>query len=278
MAQILNGKTLSQEIKQELASNISALEPKPYLAVLLVGNDPASHLYVSLKEKACLDVGIRFSKYEYPEHVDEQVLIDHIYELNQDEDVNGILVQLPLPNQNADRVIEAIDPKKDVDGFHPQNLQKLLSGEQTLVPAVALGIMKLLEVSPNFAHAKKATLVSSDLFAKPFQVLLAEHKIDSSVTKPGDQTFLEQVKEADVLIVAIGKPQFIKAEHIKPGAILIDVGTTKVEGKLYGDIDQASVEPVAKALSPVPGGAGPMTVAMLLQNVLSAYHQQKNRP
>jgi len=278
MAQILNGKTLSQEIKQELASNISTLEPKPYLAVLLVGNDPASHLYVSLKEKACLDVGIKFIKYMYPENVEEQILIDHIKELNQDEDVNGILVQLPLPNQNADRVIEAIDPKKDVDGFHPQNLQKLLSGEQTLAPAVALGIMKLLEVSPEFAHAKKAVIVSSDLFAKPLQVILAEHKIDSRVTKPDDPTFLEKVKEADVLIVAIGKPQFIKAEHIKPGAILIDVGTTKVNGKLYGDIDQASVEPVAKALSPVPGGVGPMTVAMLLQNVLSAYQQQKNRP
>lgn len=277
MMTILDGKALAQTIRTKIKDRVTALEHKPGLAILLVGEDPASHIYVNLKQKACEEVGIRFEKYLYASNVSEEELILKIQELNNDSDVHGILVQIPLPNQNANHVIAAIDPIKDVDGFHPRNLEALREGKPALAPAVALGILKLIDKALEGKNRAglHTTIVSSDFFADPLQILLREQQISSEVIRPNDSSFKQKTSEADILIVALGKPNLIDASMIKPGAILIDVGTTKIHGKLVGDIDRTSVESIASALSPVPGGVGPMTVAMLLLNVLNAYGKQK---
>ncbi len=271
MFQLLDGKTLSASIRKKIKTRIDVLATKPGLAILLVGDDPASHVYVNLKQKACEEVGIVFEKYHFASDVSEQTLIEKIEELNERKNIHGILVQLPLPNQDADRLILSIDPKKDVDGFHPINLEKLRLGKPTLAPAVALGIMKLISATiPENTQSLKAVIVSSDFFAEPLQILLKERNIVSEVTRPDDPSFQTKTQSADVLIVALGIPNIITSEFIKYGAILIDVGTTVVNGKLIGDIDRISAESTARYLSPVPGGVGPMTVAMLLVNVFKA--------
>ncbi len=288
MAIILDGNALAATIRQKIKDRIDPLETKPGLAVLLVGNDPASHTYVNIKQKACEEVGIRFEKFLYSDETSEETLIEKISELNRRNEINGILVQLPLPTQNADRIIAAIDPIKDVDGFHPMNLEALRRGKPALAPAVALGIMKLIDramitsdhplpLLVKEGGPKHAMIVSSDFFAEPLQILLKEHGITSEVTRQDDSDFQIKTRSADILIVAVGKPNLITANEIKPGSILIDVGTTKIDGKLLGDIDQTSVEPIAYALSPVPGGVGPMTVAMLLVNVLKAFQTRSNK-
>ncbi len=276
MATILDGKSLATTIREKVKDRVVSLATKPGLAIILVGNDPASHVYVNLKQKACEEVGIRFEKFSYEETVSETELIEQIKILNEREDIHGILVQLPLPTQNADKVILAIEPNKDVDGFHPTNLQSLRQGKPTIAPAVALGILKLIDAALESQNRTnlKAVIVSSDFFAEPLQLLLREQHIVSTVVRPEDEAFTDLTSSADILIVALGRPNIIRASMIKPGAILIDVGTTKVEGKIVGDIDRESVEPIAGAISPVPGGVGPMTVAMLLLNVLNAYQKQ----
>ncbi|OGL63856.1 hypothetical protein A3C09_02140 [Candidatus Uhrbacteria bacterium RIFCSPHIGHO2_02_FULL_47_44] len=289
MAMILDGKAYAAAIRTKIKNRVSALENKPGLAILLVGEDPASHIYVNLKQKACEEVGIYFEKFLYSNDVSESELISKIEELNQRDDINGILVQIPLPNQDADRVIAAIDPIKDVDGFHPKSLEALRKGKPALAPAVALGILKLINKAldrndhpliPSFKKegGLRAVIVASNFFADPLTILLHEQQISSEVVRPYDASFKEKISEADILIVALGKPNLIEGSMIKPGAILIDVGTTKVDGKLVGDINRASVEDLAGALSPVPGGVGPMTVAVLLLNVLNAYGKQKRTP
>lgn len=277
MVTILDGKTFAATIRQKIKDRISALASKPGLAIFLVGDDPASHIYVNLKQKACEEVGIHFEKFLYSSDVSETELIEKINELNHREDIHGILVQLPLPTQNADRVIAAMDPVKDVDGFHPKNLDALRTGKPTIAPAVALGILKLIDkaLENRDRNGLHATIISSDFFAEPLQILLKEQQITSTIVRPEDSLFKEKTSMADILIVALGRPNIINGSMIKPGAILIDVGTTKVNGKLVGDIDRASVEDIAGAISPVPGGVGPMTVAMLLLNVLNAYQKQK---
>lgn len=283
---ILDGKTYASTIRAKIKERVSALETKPGLAILLVGEDPASHIYVNLKQKACEEAGIHFEKILYSADVSEKELIEKIEELNLQPNINGILVQIPLPNQDANRVIAAIDPIKDVDGFHPKSLDALREGRPALAPAVALGILKLIDRAlqdlPQPLLRKegglRAVIVSSDFFAEPLQILLHEQQISSEVVRPDYASFKQKTAEADILIVALGEPNLIDGSMIKPGAILIDVGTTKVDGKLVGDIDRASVEEIAGALSPVPGGVGPMTVAMLLLNVLNAYGKQKRTP
>ncbi|MCX6714926.1 MAG: bifunctional 5,10-methylenetetrahydrofolate dehydrogenase/5,10-methenyltetrahydrofolate cyclohydrolase [Candidatus Uhrbacteria bacterium] len=277
MMTILDGKALAQTIRTKIKDRITALASKPGLAILLVGEDPASHIYVNLKQKACEEVGIHFEKHLYAQDVSEEELISKIQELNSNPDIHGILVQIPLPNQNADHVIEAIDPVKDVDGFHPRNLEALREGKPSLAPAVALGILKLIDKALDGKNRAglHTTIVSSDFFADPLQILLREQQISSDVVRPTNPSFQQKIAEADILIIALGRPNLIHGSMIKTGAILIDVGTTKVHGRLVGDIERATVEPVAGALSPVPGGVGPMTVAMLLLNVLNAYGKQK---
>lgn len=285
MALILDGKSIANAIREKIKLQVATLPTVPGLAILLVGDDSASHTYVSLKQKACEEAEIYFEKYLYSAQTLEEELIIKIHELNNQKNIHGILVQLPLPNQNADRVIAAIDPGKDVDGFHPKNLEALRAKKSALVPAVALGIMKLIDVAISkdplrtspLARGKttRATIVSSYLFAEPLALLLRERNIISVVTNLNDPDFKQKTSAADILIVALGKPGIITAEFVKQNAIVIDVGTTKINGKLFGDVGRESVEPIVSSLSPVPGGVGPMTVAMLLLNVLNAYQNQK---
>ncbi len=270
MAMILDGRALSTRVLAKLKIRCAALKQAPHLAVILVGDDPASHTYVGLKEKACHEVGVVFERFVYPSDVAEGTLIEKVKELNARPEVTGILVQLPLPSQNADRVIAAIEPNKDVDGFHPENLRRLQNAEPGLVPAVALSVVKLIDEAHTPIRGRWAAIVSSQLFAKPIEILLSELDVKTYVVDPNDPGLAEKTKTADILVVAAGKPGLITGDAVKPGSIVIDVGTTKVNGKIVGDVDTASVEGVANFLTPVPGGVGPMTVAMLLANVLKA--------
>jgi len=274
MAQMIDGREIADRIRAKIKERVANLPSKPGLAVLLVGDDPASHLYVGLKKKACEEAGIAFELNLYPADEPEERLISKIQELNGRRDVTGILVQLPLPSQNADRVILAIDPNKDVDGFHPENLRRLEAGEPGIVPALELGIMKLIDSAPAPKNAS-AAIVGSEFFARPLKTLLRERGITAMVVDPKSADLASQTKNAGTLVVAVGKPGLITAELVLPGAIVIDVGTTRVGERTVGDVDQKSVQKVAGALTPVPGGVGPMTVAMLLANILKAYELQR---
>ncbi len=290
MAIILDGRAIAARIRDKVKMRVEAMTVRPGLAVILVGDDPASHLYVSLKQKACKEAGIGFELFLYPSTEPTDSLIGHIKLLNQRRDVTGILVQLPLPNQNTDQVIAAIHPNKDVDGFHRENMRALSEGRPGIVPALALGIMKLvgeaLSISPPFSASgrispladkggvrggyRSAVIVGSAIFAEPLRYLFAENHITTERADADDTHLAEKTKTADVLIAAVGQPGLITGTMIKPGAIIIDVGTTRIENKTVGDVDQTSVEAIAGALSPVPGGVGPMTVAMLMLNILKA--------
>ncbi|MEI6510581.1 MAG: bifunctional 5,10-methylenetetrahydrofolate dehydrogenase/5,10-methenyltetrahydrofolate cyclohydrolase [Candidatus Uhrbacteria bacterium] len=287
MPHLLDGRAIGARIREKVKARVAAMAVPPGLAVILVGDDPASHLYDALKKKACEEAGIRFELFLYPNDEPEQSLIAKIEELNARHDVTGILVQLPLPTQNADRVIAAIRPDKDVDGFHQENLKALREGRPGIVSALALGIMKLVDeakrVSPphreegsEIVVAPRVAIVGSNLFAEPLRHLFAEQRADVERVDPKDDDLAAKIKTADVLIVAVGKPGLIVGSMVKPGATVIDVGTTRVGKRILGDVDAESVSSVAGALSPVPGGAGPMTVAMLTLNVLKAAELQKN--
>jgi len=272
---ILDGKALAKRIREKLKTRVDHLADKPGLAVLLVGNDPASHTYVNIKQKACEEVGIRFEKFVYDADVSEELLLETIQTLNLRSDINGILVQLPLPSQNPDRIIASIDPKKDVDGFHPENVRALKEDRPAIVSAVALGVMRLISLAME--HLPKPTsniMISSPLFAEPLIPLFKEQGMVLQVVSANDPELETKTTSADLIIVAIGKPTFLTGSMIKPGAILIDVGTTKIDGTLWGDVDRQTIDPIAGAVSPVPGGVGPMTVAMLLVNVLKAHQLQ----
>jgi methylenetetrahydrofolate dehydrogenase (NADP+)/methenyltetrahydrofolate cyclohydrolase len=271
MATILDGRAVSARILAKLKARVTALPEVPRLAVILVGDDAASHLYVNLKEQACKEVGVAFERFEYPASISTEALVEKVRELNTRKDVTGILVQVPLPEGiDTDSVTKAIAPHKDVDGFHPENLSKLAKGEPSLVPPVALGIVKLIDEAHTPLRGRWAAIISSELFAKPIEALLKDLDVKAFVVDPADSDIAGKTKTADVLITAVGKPGLIKADAVKPGAVVIDVGTTRVENKTLGDVDRTSVESVAGFLTPVPGGVGPMTVAMLLSNVVKA--------
>lgn len=273
MARLLDGKQLATRIREKIKTRVAALPSQPGLAVLLVGNDPASHLYVSLKKQACEEAGIRFELTLYPSNTAEYDLVAKIEELNRRVNIHGILVQLPLPTQDADRVIASINPLKDVDGFHPENLKRLREGKPAIASAVALGVMKLLDEAKAHGHA---CIVSSTLFAAPLEVLLKERAVTSTVVQSEDADLANQTRQADILIVAEGIPGLIRGDMVKPGVTVIDVGTTRTDEGLKGDVDFESVSPIAGSITPVPGGVGPMTVAMLLVNILKTYDLQKN--
>lgn len=280
MAMILNGKTLAVRIREKIRDRVANLPSQPLLAVILVGEDPASHLYVSLKEQACEEAGIGFEKVVYAADASEDDIVSKVKELNTRDDVTGILVQLPLPSQNANRVIQAIDPLKDVDGFHPDNLKKLEASQPTIASAVALGVMRLVrEAVGTYNLPPMATIVSSPLFAKPLELLLVDQGVTVTVTQAEDPELSQKTLTADTLIVAEGIPGLITTNMVKEGATVIDVGTTRTEDGLKGDVNFDAVKDIAGAITPVPGGVGPMTVAMLLVNILNAYglqHAQKN--
>ncbi|MBE5927450.1 MAG: bifunctional methylenetetrahydrofolate dehydrogenase/methenyltetrahydrofolate cyclohydrolase FolD [Lachnospiraceae bacterium] len=276
MAQIIDGKKISQEIKDELKEKVAAYKEKGYeitLAVIQVGNNPASTVYVGNKKKACEYVGIRSLAYELDENITEQELLDLINELNDRDDVNGILVQLPLPKHISEKkVIETINPKKDVDGFHPMNVGALSIGDEGFISCTPYGIIELLKRSDIDIKGKECVVVGrSNIVGKPISMLLIRENGTVTVTHSATRDLKEVTKRADILVAAIGKPRFINADYVKEGVVVIDVGINRDENnKLCGDVDFESVEPLASAITPVPGGVGPMTIAMLMTNCVEA--------
>ena len=276
MAQIIDGKAISQAVKDEIKARTAELSAKGItatLAVILVGEDPASQVYVKNKKKACEYCGIRSLSFELPADTTEEKLLDLIAELNEREDVNGILVQLPLPaGIDEDRVLDAISADKDVDGFHPVNVGKLSIGKKGFVSCTPAGVIQLLKRSNIEISGKECVVVGrSNIVGKPMSMLLLQENGTVTVCHSRTKDLKEVTKRADILVVAIGKPKFIDASYVREGAVVIDVGIHRQEdGKLCGDVDYASVEPVASAITPVPGGVGPMTIAMLMYNCLAS--------
>ncbi len=276
MTTIIDGKKISQDMKDELKEKVTALKEEGTevtLAVVLVGADPASCVYVRNKKRACEYVGIRSLSYELPEETTEEELLQLISELNARVDVNGILVQLPLPkHMNEDKVIKAIDPKKDVDGFHPQSVGALSIGLPGFVSCTPAGIVQLLKRSHIETQGKKCVIVGrSNIVGKPMALLMLRENATVMVTHSKTKDLPSETREADILIVAIGKKKFITSEYVKEGAVVIDVGMHRDENnKLCGDVDYEDVAPKCSAITPVPGGVGPMTIAMLMYNCVSA--------
>jgi len=261
MSQLIDGKKIADEILLDIKKQVAKLEKKPGLAAILVGNDPASKMYLKLKQKACNKVGIDFFSYFLDKNCPEEKILEVINFLNNDQAIKGIILQLPLPEKfNQNELIKAIKPDKDIDGFHPQT--KVIS------PNV-LGIMELLKQTKVDLKNKKVIILSnSEVFSQPFKKLLPESKVEYLNLK--SEILNQKLKQADVLVVAIGQRKFIKPDMVKKNAIIIDVGINKVKGKTIGDVDP-KVDKVASFRSPVPGGVGPMTVAMLLKNLITLY-------
>lgn len=280
-AQILDGKALAAEIRSEVKTQVAALAEKGVstaLAVILVGDDSASQVYVRNKIKSCADTGIRSLEFRMPAETTQQQLLAKIAELNADENVDGILVQLPLPKQiNADAVISAIDPAKDVDGFHVANAGALVTGKQGFVPCTPFGVMRLIEKSGVDPRGKSAVIVGrSNIVGKPMALLLLA--ADATVTVAHSRTpdLCAVTRNADILVAAVGRAKLIKADMVKPGAVVIDVGMNRDEnGKLCGDVDFSEVKAIAGSITPVPGGVGPMTIAMLMQNTALAAQMRR---
>lgn len=280
-AQILDGKALAAEIHSEVKTQVAALAEKGVstaLAVILVGDDSASQVYVRNKIKACADTGIRSLEFRMPAETTQQQLLAKIAELNADESVDGILVQLPLPKQiNADAVISAIDPAKDVDGFHVANAGALVTGKQGFVPCTPFGVMRLIEKSGVNPRGKSAVIVGrSNIVGKPMALLLLAADATVTVAHSCTPDLSAVTRNADILVAAVGRAKLIKADMVKPGAVVIDVGMNRDEnGKLCGDVDFAEVKEVAGSITPVPGGVGPMTIAMLMQNTVLAAQMRR---
>ena len=272
MAKLIDGKRISAEIKDELKREVAEWKEKgkeAALAVIQVGNDPASSVYVRNKKRACEYIGIGSLNYELPEETTEAELLDLIAELNAKKEVSGILVQLPLPkHMDEDKVIRAIDPAKDVDGFHPQNVGALVIGQKGFISCTPAGIIELLKRNDIEIDGKHCVVVGrSNIVGKPMALLMLRENATVTVTHSHTANLKEICKQADILIVAIGKNQFITADYVKEGAVVIDVGIHRDENnKLSGDVKFDEVEPLASAITPVPGGVGPMTIAMLMNN------------
>lgn len=273
---MIDGKKISGEIKDELKEKVAQLKEKGVevtLAVIQVGNDPASTVYVGNKKKACAYIGINSLAYELPEETTQEELLTLVRQLNDRKDVNGILVQLPLPAHiDEDTVIRTIAPEKDVDGFHPQSVGLLSIGQKGFVSCTPAGIIQLLKRSGIEIDGKECVVVGrSNIVGKPMAMLLIRENGTVTVCHSHTKDLKEVTRRADILVVAIGKRQFITADYVKEGATVIDVGMhRKEDGKLCGDVDFDSVEPVAGAITPVPGGVGPMTIAMLMNNCVSS--------
>lgn len=276
MYQVIDGKKISQEIKDELKEKVAAMAKegkKVALAVIQVGNDPASSVYVRNKKKACEYIGIESLSYELPEETTEEELVALIEKLNADAGVNGILVQLPLPEQiNEEKIIQTISPDKDVDGFHMQNVGALCTGGKGYVSCTPLGIITLLKRSGIEIAGKRCVVMGrSNIVGKPMAMLLLRENGTVTICHSKTQDMKEITKQADILVVAIGKPKFVDETYVKEGAVVIDVGIHRnAENKLCGDVDFDRVAPHTSAITPVPGGVGPMTIAMLMNNCVSS--------
>jgi len=276
MAKIIDGKTISLNIKDELKEKVSELKKQGIykcLAVIQVGNNPASTVYVKNKKKGCEYIGIDSLSYELEEDTTEEELIKLVNELNDNDKVSGILVQLPLPSHiNEDAVIKAISPEKDVDGFHPESVGALCIGQKGFVSCTPAGIIQLLKRSNIEIEGKECVILGrSNIVGKPMALLMLRENATVTVAHSRTKNLKEVCKRADILIVAIGKPKFVNRDFVKEGAVIIDVGINRLEdGKLCGDVDYDDVFDICSAITPVPGGVGPMTIAMLLNNCIEA--------
>ena len=278
MTQIIDGKAISAQIKDELKEKVSNMKKDGItlcLAVIQVGNDPASSVYVGNKKKACEYIGIESLAYELDEKTTQEELLDLIHELNKRQDVNGILVQLPLPKHiDEDMIIRAIDPSKDVDGFHPQSVGALCIGQNGFVSCTPAGIIQLLKRSGIEISGKECVIIGrSNIVGKPMALLLLRENGTVTVAHSKTENLKEVAKRADILVVAVGRPKMITREYVKEGAVVIDVGIHRNENnKLCGDVDYDDVAPICSAITPVPGGVGPMTIAMLMNNCVESAH------
>ena len=283
MSQIIDGKQISKQIKDELKEEVQRLAEAgkhACLAVIQVGNDPASTVYVNNKKKACAYIGIESRSYELPETAAEEELVSLVEKLNRDDGVNGILVQLPLPDQiDEDRIIRTISPDKDVDGFHPVSVGRLWIGAKGFLSCTPAGIIQLLKRSGITIEGKECVVVGrSNIVGKPMAALLLRENGTVTVAHSRTKNLQEITRRADILIVAIGKERFITKDYVKEGAVVIDVGMHRdAENHLCGDVDYRDVEPVTSAITPVPGGVGPMTIAMLMNNCVETMRTQEER-
>lgn len=272
MAHLIDGKAISKQIKDELRDEVALLKKSgilPCLAVIQVGNDPASSVYVNNKKKACAYIGIESLSYEIEESVSEENLLELIEELNANDKVNGILVQLPLPKHiDENKVIQAIHPSKDVDGFHPETVGNMCIGTKGFLPCTPAGVIQLLKRSDIQIEGKECVVVGrSNIVGKPMAMLLLRENGTVTITHSRTKDLKEVCKRADILIAALGKPKFINSEYVKDGAVIIDVGIHRNENnKLCGDVDFDDVLEKVSSITPVPGGVGPMTIAMLMNN------------
>ena len=283
MAQIIDGKKTSQKLREEIARKTALLVEekgvRPGLAVILVGQDPASQIYVRNKKKACEEVGFLSREYKLPEETTEEELLSLIDRLNDDEEIHGILVQLPVPKHLDDKkIIARIDPKKDVDAFSYENVGRIMTGEFDFVPCTPAGIMELLAEYGIDPAGKRAVVIGrSNIVGKPMAMLLLHKNATVTICHSRTRELKEVCRRADVLVAAVGKAAFVTPDMVKPGAVVIDVGMNRnAEGKLCGDVDPA-VDAVAGYLTPVPGGVGPMTIAMLLKNTVTAARRRAER-
>lgn len=275
--QILDGKTLAEKIKLAVRQEIIEKNLTPNLAVILIGDDPASHLYVKIKQKACQLVGIEFHKYLFQGAYSEKDIIETINFLNNDPAIDAILVQLPLPKDlDENLIIKAIVPTKDVDCLNPENIKKIINNKPFIISPLAQGIMTLIETIPENLENKQAIIIAkSEYIFLTLKTLLANKKINVEQIKPTDLDLAKKTKTADILITAVGEPFFIKKEMVKEGVILIDVGTNRInENYTIGDADYSNVFPFCSHITPVPGGVGPMTVAYLLKNTIFLHHKK----
>lgn len=290
MYQIIDGKRIAAEIKHEIAEEVTRLrdsgEKAPHLAAILVGNNGSSETYVANKVKDCSEVGFRSTLLRFSEEISEEELLKTISQLNNDEDIDGFIVQLPLPDHiSENKVIEAIDPSKDADGFHPVNLGKMMIGLPCFLPATPSGIVELIKRYAIETAGKNCVVIGrSNIVGRPVSILLSQKGIDATVFVVHSRTKDIQniIMQADIIIAAIGVPSFVKAEMVKEGAVVIDVGTTRVASpetksgwKLAGDVDFENVAPRCSYITPVPGGVGPMTRVSLLRNTLLAVRMKK---
>ncbi|MEQ9410639.1 MAG: bifunctional methylenetetrahydrofolate dehydrogenase/methenyltetrahydrofolate cyclohydrolase FolD [Fuerstiella sp.] len=284
-ARIIDGKVISAAVREQVTSEARRFTDTsgvtPHLAAVLVGDDPASQVYVRNKERACEKCGLKSTLHRLAADTSQEDLSALVDRLNADDSVHGILVQLPLPDHlDATRILDAIDPSKDVDGFHPENVGLMLQGRPRFLPCTPHGVMKMLEHENIETRGRHAVIIGrSDIVGKPMAGLLVQRGVDATVTICHSRTAdIEAIsRQADILIAAVGRPAFVTGSMIKPKAVVIDVGINRVDDRLVGDVDFAAASDVASAITPVPGGVGPMTIAMLLQNTLNAARQQTER-
>ena len=281
MNKIIDGNQITADIKEEMKLEVAALNTSGIsvgLAVVLVGNDPASKVYVGNKKKACEALGIVSSEYLLPEDTTEETLLELVDKLNRDDSVDGILVQLPLPRHlDEKKVINAISPSKDVDAFHPINVGKIMIGDYVFAPCTPAGIIELIERSGISLEGKNCVVIGrSNIVGKPMSMLLLHKNATVTICHSRTKNLAEVVSQADVVVAAVGRPKFVTADMVKEGAVVIDVGINRMDnGKLCGDVDFDAVAPKCSYITPVPGGVGPMTIAMLMKNTVAAAKQKQ---